>query len=486
MNPQILAIGQHKDSAGSLNKIAVDNSVKMLQVDSVEQAITLLCDGGIEMAFVDTSSCELPDVFTGLNENRINLPIVAVGPAQPVQNAVKAIRLGAIEYLSTPLDNELVNSLLDKVKPSEDIGLIYGDPKTQELVNQAKQFAQSNATILLRGESGTGKEVFSKFVHSCSGRSDKSFISVNCAAIPENLLESELFGHEKGAFSGALQKRLGKFQQADKGTLLLDEISEMDLSLQAKLLRAIQERVIDPVGSTQPVSVDIRLIATTNRELEEYVAEGQFREDLYFRLNVVALEIPPLRERPGDIMPLAEFFANMYGDQNGLKDIEIAKDTKVKLEGCYWKGNVRELENTIHRAVLMMDSNNNMLPQHIVISPMSLKMMEVDGTSEVTVTAPIPTPTQPTANPAASAYASAAGGFSAGTGANKQAIVGRKVQDVEKELILNTLDYCKGNRTHAAEVLGISIRTLRNKLKEYQESGDYVPQGDSVSASAPK
>lgn len=466
----ILLIGTLKDAASTLAKIAGDFKIRTLQSDTVESGIKVLCDKKIDMVFLDTS-LELPTYFTGLNENKVTVPTVVVGAATPVQNAVKAIRLGAVEYLSTPLEGNMAETLIERLKPTEEIsGPIYGDPATANLLELAKKFATSNATVLLRGESGTGKEVFSTFIHNNSLRKDKPFISVNCAAIPETLLESELFGHEKGAFSGAINARQGKFQQADGGTLLLDEISEMDISLQGKLLRAIQERVIDPVGSSKPVSVDIRLIATTNRNLEDEVRNGNFREDLYFRLNVVMLDIPSLRDRPGDIMPLTHFFAEMYGKQNGLENISISKEAEEKLVSCYWKGNVRELENTVHRSILMMGTDSEMKPEHITISPMSQNMVSniADAPAVVHTDADR---SRAAAGVAAGAYANASGGFEQGIGtANPQDMVGRTVSDVEKELILSTLNYCKGNRTHAAGILGISIRTLRNKLKEYKDS----------------
>tara|TARA_R110000868_G_scaffold262401_1_gene520938 strand:+ start:105678 stop:107120 length:1443 start_codon:yes stop_codon:yes gene_type:complete len=465
----ILLIGALKDAASSLTKIAKEQDVNTIQATDIEMAIKVLCEKKIDMVFLDVNS-ELPSYFTKLNENKINVPTVVTGPSQPVQNAVKAIRLGAIEYLSTPLEGDLAQTLIERVKPSKTTkGPVHGDPATISLLDLSKKFASSNATILLRGESGTGKEVFSNFIHNNSPRKDKPFVSLNCAAIPETLIESELFGHEKGAFSGAINSRMGKFQQADGGTLLLDEISEMDVLLQAKLLRAIQERVIDPVGSTKSVPVDIRLIATTNRNLEEEVAKGNFREDLYFRLNVVMLDIPSLRDRPGDIIPLAEYFAKIYGEQNGLTNITINDESQQKLISCYWKGNVRELENTVHRAVLMMGDDNIMCPEHITISPMSQNMASTINQ------APVPTDDskkRALSSAAAGAYANASGGFEKGIGGTEPSaadMVGRTVQEMEQELILSTLNYCKGNRTHAAGILGISIRTLRNKLKEYND-----------------
>ncbi len=465
MQASILQIGK-PDGASTLAAAAKAVGLQLIAVENISKAIESLSTNHIKMVFI-APDLSLSDLFTHMNGAKINTPVVACGEAQPVKNAVQAIRLGAIEYLSTPFEKALVTALLEKIKPVADENTpIAHDPKTKDMLKQAQQFAQSDASILLRGESGTGKEVYSKYIHAQSPRKNKDFIAVNCAAIPENLLESELFGHEKGAFSGAVSKRIGKFQQADKGTLLLDEISEMDLSLQAKLLRAIQERVIDPVGSSKPVPIDIRLIATTNRKLEDYVAEGKFREDLYFRLNVVMLEIPPLRDRPEDIMPLASYFAHMYGAQNGKSNITFSKEASKKLTDCYWKGNVRELENTLHRAVLMLGDTTKIQPNHIIISPMSLQMMAVEPTNQQAAQAGATGPL-PTNAAAAQRYAAASSNFSSGTGAH-QKFVGKSLQDVEKELIISTMRYCEGNKEHAANILGITLKILREKLQHYQ------------------
>jgi len=315
----------------------------------------------------------------------------------------------------------------------------------------ADQIAPSDASILITGESGTGKEVLARYVHRKSARADKPFISVNCAAIPENLLESELFGHEKGAFTGAIARRVGKFEEANGGTLLLDEISEMDARLQAKLLRAIQEREIDRVGGGKPVKVNIRIIATSNRDLAEAVKRGTFREDLLYRLNVVNLRLPSLRDRPKDILALARFFGRKYADANGVPFRPLAPETERLLLGHGWKGNVRELENTIHRAVLL-SQGSEIAPEAIRL-PDGAKLSETPriGNDLVTIA------TQAAAT-------------------TTRALVGRKVSDVERDLILDTLDHCLGNRTHAANILGISIRTLRNKLREYTQAGMRVTQ----------
>jgi two-component system, response regulator FlrC len=311
--------------------------------------------------------------------------------------------------------------------------LVFDDPVMQRLLALARQVAPADASVLITGESGTGKEVLARYVHRHSRRSGQRFVSVNCAAIPESLLESELFGHEKGAFTGAAARRIGRFEEADRGTLLLDEVSEMDPRLQAKLLRAIQEREVDRLGGARPVKVDIRLIATSNRDLEAEVAAGRFREDLWFRLNVVNLHLPPLRERPADIVPLARHFADRYAASNGLPRRALGRAAIVCLRQHHWRGNVRELENCMHRAVLVASGD------------------EIGQGDLVLQTG--------TLNP------------SGGHGP----MVGRTVAEVERDLILKTLRYTLGNRTVAAAILGISIRTLRNKLRQYEDEGLPVP-----------
>ena len=323
--------------------------------------------------------------------------------------------------------------------------LIVRDEKMAQVIATADQVADSRASILITGESGTGKELLARRLHRKSPRRANSFISVNCAAIPETLLESELFGHEKGAFTGAVSRRIGKFEEAHGGTLLLDEISEMDGRLQAKLLRAIQERVVDRLGGAKPVSVDIRIIATSNKDLHRAARDRSFREDLLYRLNVVNLNIPPLRSRPLDILELADHFARKYAKASSLPLRMLSGEARRQLLAHRWPGNVRELENTIHRAVLL-SSGDQIDSQDI----------------------------------------SACGGDTDLSGATREAaievedagageLVGKTVAEVERNLILETLRHCLGNRTRAANILGISIRTLRNKLRHYADAGMEIP-----------
>ena len=472
MSAQILLIGDLAGATGAVAKFAKGLKMAVLTASDITEAVGILCEKRVEMAFL-SADLDQPEFFGAYNEARLNTPVVSVGGADSVQNAVMSIRLGAIEYLTTPIDDKQLGELLNGLADTGDTtGPVARDEKTTAMLALAKKFAASNATVLLRGESGTGKEVLSKFIHDNSPRKNAPFISVNCAAIPENLLESELFGHEKGAFSGAVNKRLGKFQQADGGTLLLDEISEMDIALQAKLLRAIQERVIDPVGATKPVPIDIRLIATTNRNLEDHVREGNFREDLYFRLNVAAIDLPALRERPGDILALSEHFAQKFGDQYEMGKITMTDAAKEKLTSCYWKGNVRELENTIHRAILLM-TGEQLDADNIEISAMSRDAAAAMTAEPAAQAAPAPAPEapKPSVNAgAANAYAAAQGGYTQGGITNTGGMIGRSMQEIEKEHILGTLNYCGGNRNQAATMLGITIKVLRDKLEAFEDA----------------
>src|SRR3954464_9346032 len=314
---RLLIVGTLKGQLTTATKIAMQRGASVTHAESVEQALNVLRSGrGADLLMVDVA-CDIRDLVLRLEAERFAVPIVACGSIKPARAAVAAIHAGAKEYIPLPPDPELIAAVLAAVA-DDARELIYRDETMAHVVKLAQQIAPSDASILVTGEAGTGKEVLARYVHGRSNRARAPFISVNCAAIPENLLESELFGHEKGAFTGAGARRIGKFEEATGGTLLLDEISEMDTRLQAKLLRAIQERVIDRVGGTKPVPVDIRIIATSNRNLVEAVRAGQFREDLMFRLNVVNLKIPALRERPKDIRALAHHFARKYAEANGV------------------------------------------------------------------------------------------------------------------------------------------------------------------------
>ena len=444
-----MIIGQLEGYISQAGKIALQKGAKVVHCEDTEQAIGALLNGkGADLVMIDVKQ-KIGEFVERLKLERIHIPVIACGINNDARAAVKAIQQGAKEYIPLPPDSELIGALLAAVTEDNNT-MIAGDAVMKDVVKLGDKIAPSEATVLITGESGTGKEVMSQYIHRKSKRGNGPFIAVNCAAIPENLLESELFGHEKGAFTGATARRIGKFEEATNGTLLLDEVSEMAPQLQAKLLRVLQEKEITRVGSNDAVKVDVRIIATSNRDLEAYVKSGGFREDLYFRLNVVNLRLPSLRERPTDLPVLAQLFADKYADANavGRKKISAAATQKMKSYG--WRGNIRELENTMHRAILVSmedeieaDAIHIDTPGHLSVVP-----KEAGAKAE----------SKPVQNSGA-----------------VESLIGRSVAAVERDLIINTLEHCLGNRTHAANILGISIRTLRNKLNQYKDEGVNIP-----------
>ncbi len=428
---ELLIVGTLDGQIGAASKIAIAQGGQVSLAATVEKALDVLRSGKtVELVMIDVK-LDIHKFISSLEQERINVLVVACGVANDTSLAVKAIKAGAKEYIPLPPDPELIGAVL-AAATRENHALIYGDKKTEEILKIAKQIAPSEASVLLTGSSGTGKEIFSRFIHDNSKRANKKFVAVNCAAIPETLLESELFGYEKGAFTGAVARRIGKFEEANDGTLLLDEISEMDIGIQAKLLRAIQEKEIDRIGGKAPIKVNTRIIATSNRNLEEAVRNGTFRQDLYYRLNVISLHIPDLKDRPDDILVLAKHFIKKYSELNELPMKDLSREAAALLLRYPWPGNVRELENTMHRAVLLSTGD------------------EI-GTGAVMLQAP----------EAASV--------------TEEISVGQTVAGMERKLIIDTLRHTMGNRTTAANILGISIRTLRNKLKQYQEEGFDFP-----------
>jgi len=376
------------------------------------------------------------------------LPVYLTSRHPTVEGAVAAMREGAHDYLASPLPWEKLSAVLethlkngrsrwsnnqlnpagnDQARP-----VITQDPVMLHILRMAKSVAPTRATVLIQGESGTGKEILARHLHAHSDRASGSFVAVNCAALPEGLLESELFGHEKGAFTGALVRKLGKFELANNGTLLMDEISEMHPHLQAKLLRVLQENEIDRVGGRHPIPVNVRLIATTNQDLLELIQKNEFREDLFYRLQVISFTLPPLRDRRDDISLLAEYFLQRYARLFGKKNVKLTSAALAALERNPWPGNVRQLENAIARGVLFAEGN--------YIHPRDLR---AENQGEVPGRSPLPVPS------------------------GDQPVT---LREMEQRLIFQTLDETSGNRTHAAKLLGISVRTLRNKLHEYRQT----------------
>lgn len=459
---RLMIVGQLEGYISTAGKIALQKGAKVIHCDDTESALGALLNGkGADVVMCDVKQ-KIGPFVTALEENRISIPVVACGIGSDARTAVKAIQDGAKEYIPLPPDAELIAAVLEAVT-EEPSSMIAGDPSMSGIIALADKIAPSNATVMILGESGTGKEVMSRYMHKKSKRKDGPFIAVNCAAIPENLLESELFGHEKGAFTGANARRIGKFEEANGGTLLLDEISEMHPLLQAKLLRVLQEKEITRIGSNDAVKVDVRILATSNRNLEDSIKKGEFREDLYFRLTVVKLELPALRERPADIVPLAKFFADKYADANGLAKKRLAKDTEKKLSAYNWRGNIRELENTMHRAILMSMEDE--------LEPDAVHLQDSDFTAGHSSGAGASSAPSPSGVGGATSSATSEPKNLAAA----ENLIGRTIADVERDMIVSTLDHCLGNRTHAANILGISIRTLRNKLAQYKDEGIDIP-----------
>ena len=420
------------------------------------------------------SDMRMPEIdglsmFEMLKATGIKTPVCFVTAYGSVTGAVEALKIGAYDYILKPFSPEVIEELIrrtfelsdaaagEKVQQEQDHnqkGTVYKSAYMEHVFSLAKDVAESEATVLITGESGTGKEVLARFIHENSGHAKGPFVAVNCAAIPENLIESELFGYEKGAFTGAVNKKLGKFETADGGTILLDEIGEIPIHLQAKLLRVLQEKEVERLGALKPSKINTRVLATTNRNLKEMSQEGTFREDLYYRLNVISMELPPLRDRKEDVADLSSFFIKKYSEINKKAVKPLSDDALKALQSYDWPGNVRELEHTIERAVVLSKTNEitskDLFLHGITIAGFKSKPETeniVEEKEEVKKTADIPSD-------------ESMGGT-----------VGRTIADVEQELILKTLQDVAGNRTKAAEILGITVRTLRNKLNEYRDMG---------------
>lgn len=469
---RLLIVGTLDGQLGAASKMAMERGAQVTHAPDADMAMTILRSRGADLMMIEIS-LDIPGIIMKLKAEHFSLPVVACGIGTDPQTAAAAIRGGAKEYIPLPPDAELIAAVLEAVT-EDNQSFIYRDPVMKEVAALAERIAPSEASVLITGESGTGKEVMARFVHQKSHRAQKPFVAVNCAAIPENLLESELFGHEKGAFTGAVARRIGKFEEADGGTLLLDEISEMDVRLQAKLLRAIQERQIDRVGGTKPVSVDIRIIATSNRNLQDAVKKAEFREDLFFRLNVFNLQVPSLRDRPADVAALASHFAEKYSEINQVEKRPLSAEALTMLQKHSWPGNVRELENAMHRSVLLANGAD------IGVSAIMLP----DASGNLTM----PSSMQESSSRASNASTVAGSSAGSDTADDQNALVnmvGKTVAEVERDLIIDTLSHCLGNRTHAANILGISIRTLRNKLNQYTADGMHIPQpGDGAQRAA--
>jgi DNA-binding NtrC family response regulator len=424
----------------------------ILKCSNGEQALKMLSSSTVDLVISDMKMPNMggAELLVKIKTIYPRLPVVMITAYGTIQQAVEAMKNGAFDFITKPFSAEDLEGVVKRVfrKPDQKlvnrkiandekaVAILTNDSKFKNLLEIATTISLSDATVLIQGESGTGKELIARLIHNASSRSNGPFVAVNCAALPGNLLESELFGHEKGAFTGAVEKKQGKFELANGGTILLDEISEMEDVLQAKLLRVLQEREVDRVGGQKPVPINVRIIATTNRDIRKTVSDGKFREDLYYRLNVIPLYTPPLREREGDIRLLIEHFVRKYSFG---KSISLSDELISKLENYDWPGNVRELQNACERAVLLA-TDGKLSQEHFMLGAVKLSNpMNTEG-DELSI------------------------------------VPGLSVAEAEKRLIFETLRATANNRTKAAELLGISIRTLRNKLHEYAAEGDTLSE----------
>ena len=452
MNPPaaatILIVDDDAAHRKMLTAVLSAEGYRVQEADDGDRACELVAQNRYDLVLMDLRMKRMDGDAAQKKMADINpdIPVVIMTAYGSVRSAVEALKAGADNYLTKPVDIDELKILVKKALQQRqlqaenrdlkeqlgkrfDLGSIIGSsPAMRKLIETLTLVAPSEATVLIQGESGTGKELVANAIHHNSPRKSNPFIKVNCAALPETLLESELFGHEKGAFTGAAGPRKGRFERADRGTLFLDEIGEMTPATQAKILRVLQEREFEPVGGSRSIRVDTRILSATNRNLEEEIAADRFREDLYYRLNVVTITVPPLRERLADIPLLAEHFLGHYAAKNHRTFKGIAPPAMDLLMRYAWPGNVRELENVIERAVIMT-RGDRIEAEHF---PSTIGDPENDPTQHA--------PMLPS---------------------------GRSLKDVEKEMILQTLDDMDGNRTQTAKILGISRRTLQLKLKEY-------------------
>jgi len=457
-----------EDDAG-LREALIDtlemSGIDCVAADSAEQAMILLKQNSYSLVVSDVQMGAMSglDLLRSIKLNYPELPVLMMTAYATIDDAVEAMRLGAIDYMAKPFAPEVLLNMVSRYLPEkekETDGPIVADPSSIKLLELASKVARSDASVMVLGPSGSGKEVLARFIHDKSNRSDAPFVAINCAAIPENMLEATLFGYEKGAFTGAIQACPGKFEQAQGGTILLDEITEMDLGLQAKLLRVLQEREVERLGGRKTIELDVRVLATSNRDLKEAVSENLFREDLYYRLNVFPLMWKPLAERPGDIVVLAEHLIERHCLKSKEPIAQLSEGAKQKLLSHAWPGNVRELDNVIQRALILCDGNS--IHQDDVFIE---ELLTVD-------IKPVATPPQN-----APVYQEQPVEVNLDTvpQVSEQGNYKDELKDKEHRIILETLARCNGKRKEVAETLGISPRTLRYKLAQMRDLGIALP-----------
>lgn len=434
-----------------------------LQSDSGRPALQLLEQHIVDMVVSDVNMAGMDgiELLVKVRQRYPLLPVLLITAYGNVDKAVQAMRFGAVDFMMKPFEpGLLVDTVRSCIGQISGVDIIAEDPASRKLLQLAAKVAQSESTVLILGESGVGKEVIARYIHQHSLRSEGPFVAINCAAIPENMLEATLFGHEKGAYTGAYSSRAGKFEQANKGTLLLDEISEMDVGLQAKLLRVLQEREVERLGGRKPLNVDVRVLATTNQKLIERVAEGKFREDLYYRISVFPLTIPPLRKRPQDIQPLAKHLLNYYGAKMNRTTVRLDESAVDRLLQHAWPGNVRELENVMQRALILQQgetiSCSDLFLEHFPEHFGEEQFDDVE-TIQVQLDSSDHDPSQEQRQDPGEQHG--------------DHNLEENLKWKEFQLIIDVLKKENGSRATTAEKLGISARTLRYKLARMRQSG---------------
>lgn len=435
-----------------------------LEADSAEDALVKLKSNNVDIVVSDVQMAGMGGLalLRSIKQHWPNLPVLLMTAYANIEDAVSAMKDGAIDYMAKPFAPEVLLNMVSRYAPvkSDDNGdAVVADEKSIKLLALADKVAKTDASVMVLGPSGSGKEVMSRYIHNASNRKDGPFVAINCAAIPDNMLEATLFGYEKGAFTGAVQACPGKFEQAQGGTILLDEISEMDLSLQAKLLRVLQEREVERLGSRKSIKLDVRVLATSNRDLKTYVQEGNFREDLYYRLNVFPIAWPALCERPGDIEPLSKHLIERHCQKLGMPVPTLTASATDKLMSYSWPGNVRELDNVMQRALILSD--NSVIDSDQIL----LEGLDWQDASSLQVAVETGERQAPEIKPVAEAVSS----LTSGAG------LGGELRDQEYAIILETLEECNGRRKEMAEKLGISPRTLRYKLAKMRDAGIDIP-----------
>ncbi|MBY6198816.1 sigma-54-dependent transcriptional regulator [Vibrio hangzhouensis] len=440
-----------------------------VEADCAEDALVKLKTQPVDIVVSDVQMAGMGGLalLRNIKQHWPNLPVLLMTAYANIEDAVAAMKEGAIDYMAKPFAPEVLLNMVSRYAPvkSDDNGdAVVADPKSIQLLALAEKVAKTDASVMVLGPSGSGKEVMSRYIHNKSLRADGPFVAINCAAIPDNMLEATLFGYEKGAFTGAVQACPGKFEQAQGGTILLDEISEMDLNLQAKLLRVLQEREVERLGSRKSIALDVRVLATSNRDLKQYVQEGNFREDLYYRLNVFPIAWPALCDRPGDIAPLSRHLIERHCKKLGMPVPDFNQSALDKLMSYPWPGNVRELDNVIQRALILCDQPI-IAAEHILLEGVdwqdasSLQQVVASPSDVIPMVAPQAEP--------------------AGESVQRSAVaaegLGGELRDQEFSIILETLNECQGRRKEMAEKLGISPRTLRYKLAKMRDAGIEIP-----------